>query len=132
MFHLQSKEPKKNRSESPTLTDLELRKKQLLAELEDGSLNSPQPTVTENGDKSVSELSFRSVVSSACGTPILKSASPYVELPDRNKFSKDISQVINFENLPNSTGKYEKMSKVINKVRGTVKNNNTTTDNDKS
>lgn len=72
------------------------------------------------------------MVSSACGTPILKSASPYAQLPDRDKFSKDISQVINFENLPNSTGKYEQMSKVINKVRGTVKNNNTTTDNDKS
>ncbi|GLV32556.1 uncharacterized protein CBL_00734 [Carabus blaptoides fortunei] len=127
----ESKEPKKNRSESPTLTDLELRKRQLLAELEDGNLNSPQPTVTENGDKSVSEIPSPCVTSSTFGTPILKSASPYAQLPDRDKFSKDISQVINFENLPNSTGKYEKMSKVISKVRGKVKTDNTN-DNDKS
>jgi zinc finger CCHC domain-containing protein 8 len=54
------------------------------------------------------------------GTPILQHASPYYCLPTPEKFSRDICDVINFENLPNSTGKYEKMSKLIHKVRTVV------------
>lgn len=54
------------------------------------------------------------------GTPILQHASPYSCLPNPEKFSRDICDVINFENLPNSTGKYEKMSNLIRKVRTVV------------
>lgn len=58
---------------------------------------------------------------SSFGTPILKSASPYSKLPKPDNFSKDVSPVINFENLPNSTGKYEQMTGVLQKVRSTLK-----------
>jgi zinc finger CCHC domain-containing protein 8 len=54
------------------------------------------------------------------GTPILQHASPYTCLPNPEKFSHDICDVINFENLPDSTGKYKKMSKLIHKVRTVV------------
>lgn len=54
------------------------------------------------------------------GTPILQSASPYTFLPSSEKFSHDICDVINFENLPDSTGKYEQMSELIRKVRTVV------------
>jgi hypothetical protein len=54
------------------------------------------------------------------GTPILQHASPYTCLPNPEKFSRDICDVINFENLPDSTGKYEKMSELIRKVRTVV------------
>ena len=54
------------------------------------------------------------------GTPVLQHASPYSCLPNPEKFSHDICDVINFENLPNSTGKYEKMSDLIRKVRTVV------------
>ncbi|KAL7302986.1 hypothetical protein TKK_0004212 [Trichogramma kaykai] len=54
------------------------------------------------------------------GTPILKSCSPYKRLPTAEKFSKDICDVINFENLPDSTGKYDQMVGVLEKVRRTV------------
>lgn len=51
------------------------------------------------------------------GTPILQSLSPYSRLPSSEKFSKNICDVINFENLPDATGKYEQMSGLIQKVR---------------
>lgn len=61
-----------------------------------------------------------SVKSVHLGTPILPSTSPYNKLPSSEKFSKDICDVINFENLPDSTGKYEQMSGVLQKVRSTM------------
>lgn len=54
------------------------------------------------------------------GTPILPSTSPYNKLPSSEKFSKDICDVINFENLPDSTGKYKQMTGVLQKVRRTM------------
>lgn len=54
------------------------------------------------------------------GTPVLKNVSPYSQLPSAKNFSVNICDVINFENLPDSTGKYEKMSGVIRKVRTEV------------
>ncbi|KAF5273990.1 hypothetical protein FQA39_LY01105 [Lamprigera yunnana] len=57
------------------------------------------------------------IKTSTFGTPILKSTSPFVILPKPENFMKDVSDVINFENLPNSTGKYEQMIGVIEKVR---------------
>ncbi|XP_072744365.1 zinc finger CCHC domain-containing protein 8 homolog isoform X2 [Anoplolepis gracilipes] len=61
-----------------------------------------------------------SVKSVHLGTPVLPSTSPYNKLPSSEKFSKNICDVINFENLPDSTGKYEQMSGVIQKVRRTM------------
>lgn len=54
------------------------------------------------------------------GTPILKSVSPYSRLPTSEKFSKNICDVINFENLPDYTGKYDKMVGLLQKVRKTM------------
>lgn len=71
-----------------------------------------------------SEKSFSScsaIKTSVLGTPILKSNSPYSRLPKMDNFTKDVSPVINFENLPNSTGKYEQMTGVLQKVRTQMK-----------
>lgn len=54
------------------------------------------------------------------GTPVINVASPYVKLPSDDKFAKDICDVINFENLPNSTGKYKKISTLLKKVKNEV------------
>jgi len=62
----------------------------------------------------------RCVKSVHLGTPILQSSSPYNKLPSSEKFSKDICDVINFENLPNAMGKYEQMSGVLRKIRKTM------------
>ncbi|KAI4462255.1 zinc finger cchc domain containing 8 [Holotrichia oblita] len=63
----------------------------------------------------------KNLTKSTFGTPIVKSASPYNRLPNAENFSKDISPVINFENLPNSTGKYEQMTCILQKIRRTLK-----------
>ncbi|XP_014272383.1 zinc finger CCHC domain-containing protein 8 homolog [Halyomorpha halys] len=51
------------------------------------------------------------------GTPVLKIHSPYSKLPPPEAFKKDISDVINFENLPDSTGAYEKLKGVLKSAR---------------
>uniref|UniRef100_A0A2A4J6M4 PSP proline-rich domain-containing protein n=1 Tax=Heliothis virescens TaxID=7102 RepID=A0A2A4J6M4_HELVI len=54
------------------------------------------------------------------GTPVMNIASSYLKLPTDEKFAKDICDVINFENLPNSTGKYKKISALLKKVKNEV------------
>ncbi|KAH9635343.1 hypothetical protein HF086_017909 [Spodoptera exigua] len=54
------------------------------------------------------------------GTPVMNIASSYVKLPTDDKFAKDICDVINFENLPNSTGKYKQISALLRKVKNEV------------
>lgn len=61
------------------------------------------------------------VISVQSGTPALKLHSPYNNLPPTEAFRKDISDVINFENLPDSTGKYEKLKNVLKSVRDRMK-----------
>ncbi|CAG9864207.1 unnamed protein product [Phyllotreta striolata] len=136
---------------SPSLVDLEAQKRNLLAALEDSSALKSDENAGELQDLSESstanktfesgggeeeeetstanktfggeeeEKRSRNVLKSTFGTPILKSGSPYSRLPDADNFTKDVSPVINFENLPNSTGKYEKMSGLLQKVRETLK-----------
>ncbi|KAG8331505.1 Zinc finger CCHC domain-containing protein 8 [Homalodisca vitripennis] len=92
--------------EEISLTQLEEQKKLLLAELNDVS---PLCSTPESRIGKIKSVDF--------GTPILKSVSPYARLPSADKFSVNICDVINYENLPDSTGKYEKMSGLIRKVR---------------
>ncbi|GLG98420.1 hypothetical protein R5R35_013835 [Gryllus longicercus] len=105
------------RAQSPSLSDLEAKKRQLLAELEDGGSSSDN-NLTQKATPTTPNLGR--VKSVSLGTPILKSASPFSRLPEPEKFSKNICDVINFENLPDSTGKYEQMSGIIKKVRTVV------------
>lgn len=92
---------------SLSLSDLEAKKSQLLAELNDTSTATPKSTLGK-------------IKSVDLGTPILKSVSPYSTLPSSSSFSQNISDVINFENLPDSVGKYEKMSGILRKVRTAI------------
>lgn len=55
------------------------------------------------------------------GTPLLKSASPYAKIPDGNNWSVGVTDVIDFENLPDATGTYNKLSGIIRRVRTVVK-----------
>lgn len=54
------------------------------------------------------------------GTPVMNVASPYMKLPTDVKFSKDISDIINFENLPNSIGTFKRMKTLLKKVKSEV------------
>nr|CAD7411390.1 unnamed protein product [Timema poppensis] len=108
------------RPQSPSLSDLETKKLLLLAELEDGgSSNDTGPLVPAPVGSTVQHtpVSLGKVKNMNLGTPLLDSLSPYTRLPQPEQFSKDVSDVINFENLPNYTGTYERMSGVLNKVR---------------
>ncbi|KAK9884650.1 hypothetical protein WA026_007493 [Henosepilachna vigintioctopunctata] len=67
-------------------------------------------------------ISINSIKESTLGTPIIETGSPYMCLPNPVNFSIGISPVIDFENLPNSTGKYKKITGVLSKVRSTMKN----------
>lgn len=85
---------------------------------------SKEAAATENKDVSISGDSSKSVLVSkemVEGTPLLKSASSFDKLPDGDKWAVGVSDVINFENLPDSVGKYEKMKVLIKKVQKVVK-----------
>ncbi|XP_068629643.1 zinc finger CCHC domain-containing protein 8 homolog [Battus philenor] len=75
---------------------------------------------TPSSDIDISKVKTGSVKTSSYGTPVLNIASPYVKLPSDDKFAKDICDVINFENLPNSTGKYKKICNLLKKVKSEV------------
>lgn len=51
------------------------------------------------------------------GTPIVEMYSPFERLPDQSKWSKDTTDHILFENLPDSTGKWDQMREVIKRGR---------------
>lgn len=63
------------------------------------------------------ELRAGFVDSTIEGCPVLPSFSPFSTLPDGQKFQAGVCDVIAFENLSESTGKYEKMKTLIKKVR---------------
>jgi hypothetical protein len=85
------------------------------------------------------EVSLGRSMSLCVGTPLMKSASPYEKLPTATSFSvvrlkylynlsllhlncflQGVSEHLNFENLPGSTGTYEKMKSIINKAKQVV------------
>lgn len=111
-------------------------KKQLLVKLEE-TQSSPDNTILDKTNLDITledsiqldrspaprkslNASQDSVKSVDLGTPILKSSSPYNKLPPSEKFSKNICDVLNFENLPDSTGKYEQMTEVLQRVRNSM------------
>ncbi|XP_054736920.1 zinc finger CCHC domain-containing protein 8 homolog [Anastrepha obliqua] len=142
------------RSNSPTLDDLETRKQKLLAELKAGLCDAESSQSTSNDEALMLETNSNEVYAdqttqlptpkksidqsepatpiangsirtpdiikeSHMGTPVLQ-FSPYEKLPSGENFKVGVSDVINFENLPDSTGKYEQMKTVIKKVRNII------------
>lgn len=119
---------------SPSLDDLKAQQAELLQQLESNtSLNTSNLSVSESNVPSVqsqthdddpapppatSEVAKPVVFKgpSIEGTPLLK-FSVYEKLPVGDNFKKGVSDVINFENLPDSTGKYEKMKDLLKNVR---------------
>lgn len=81
---------------------------------------SPNPTADNSEDLPQTPASNKASISVDFGTPLIK-FSPYDNLPPGENFQVGVSDVINFENLPDSTGSYEKMEKIIKKVRTEVK-----------
>ncbi|XP_043642227.1 zinc finger CCHC domain-containing protein 8 homolog [Drosophila teissieri] len=124
------------RSPSPSLEDLRAQQEKLLQELEGNASHN----TTANESKSQTDLDETSGMEVAPsdaesgnidqsqsapstpfkatyeGTPLLK-FSVYDRLPVGSNFKVGVSDVINFENLPDSTGKYEQMKDLLKNVR---------------
>lgn len=103
----------------------------LLSDSEDLSImdqqpSTPKPDITSEENTTSSSIpstpiSFKQINTTDLGTPVIKAFSPYSTLPSGIEFSKGVSDVIHFENLPDSTGNYEKKIKsLISKVRSHI------------
>ncbi|KAI5720490.1 hypothetical protein M8J77_007427 [Diaphorina citri] len=77
------------------------------------STSTPPPTLS----KTASTPNLGSIKTIDLGTPIIDHAVSFDRLPSQEAFSKNICDVLNFDNLPDSTGKYKILSKVVKKVR---------------
>ena len=61
-------------------------------------------------------------VSSTSGTPVVLAKAPSASadtkgLPEASKFAAGITEHLPFENLPDATGKYQQMKKVLEGIR---------------
>ncbi|ALC41036.1 CG4622 [Drosophila busckii] len=114
---LSAEEVETPRSSSPTLDDLKAQQDQLLQQLETNTtLNTTTDTSMAEPEASPVKVSTPFKGPSIEGTPILK-FSVYDKLPVGDNFKAGVSDVINFENLPDSTGKYEQMKGVLKNIR---------------
>lgn len=89
-------------------------------------LASSSPVVVASADTSSNETAststpLNSSKHSLSGTPLIQSASQFTELPAGSNWSVGVSDIIDFENLADSTGKFQRMKSLIKKVRVTVK-----------
>ena len=74
---------------------------------------APQPETKDAAPSSSPKLSKLL----AMGTPVSIRYSPYNRLPNLDKFATNMGDLELFENLPNSTGAFQKMKSLLNKVR---------------
>lgn len=51
------------------------------------------------------------------GTPIVETYSPFSRLPEYNKFGVNMTEHIVFDNLPNATGNWDKMTQLLKNIR---------------
>lgn len=120
-------------SDEVSLNDLEQQKSKLLEALEEQDSANDKQTIEQNiQELNQSFTQSRPMTPSAqqnigasketlTGTPLIKSVTPFLKLPEDSKWSAGVSDVIDFENLPDSVGTYKKLSSVIDKVRNVVK-----------
>lgn len=64
------------------------------------------------------------------GTPLLKAVSPFASLPSGEKWSAGVTDMLDFENLPDAIGTYKRLRGLIHTVRTVVKQINDQNDAD--
>ncbi|XP_035436246.2 zinc finger CCHC domain-containing protein 8 homolog [Spodoptera frugiperda] len=121
-----------NDNTQPASNNTELSNDKIIEENRLEPTPEPSTSTAENNDEEVNKKDSTPEVPSTpeskpgqvketqYGTPVMNIASSYLKLPTDEKFAKDICDVINFENLPNSTGKYKKISALLRKVKNEV------------
>ena len=95
------------------------------SEVEDGELSNESGASNDlrhKIDDNPNDISIGHVATTIFGAPVLDSFSGFETLPAGDNFMVGVSDVIAFENLAESTGKYENMRELIKKVRCFHKN----------
>jgi zinc finger CCHC domain-containing protein 8 len=117
-----------NSDESLNCEELDEKRKKLLTELSEindvPAQNGSSLVKDENNDKNAQQsedIKQGHVETTIFGCPVLPSFSPFEILPSNVNFQQGVCDVIAFENLAQSTGKYENMKGIIKKVRVFVK-----------
>ena len=114
-----------------SIEELEYQRQALLAELQDSEDHSNPPLALEYDPICTSPSSGAAVQSNSktlkatpqrclsreMGTPVSIRFSPYSSLPSREKFGDGMGDMLHFENLPNTTGTFQKMKSLLLKVR---------------
>ncbi|KAL4224071.1 Zinc finger CCHC domain-containing protein 8 [Mactra antiquata] len=92
---------------------------QTFGELGTGSPASSNPGTPVHNPFPDDKPSFKGTVSVSknYGTPILKRAGSIDTLPSDSKFSQGIEDHIPFENLPEATGRFGAIRKIVDKIR---------------
>lgn len=83
--------------------------------------NDTLPETPTIGSPAVRKSFLHASKETVCGTPVIQGVSPFSNLPNSEKWREGVTDVLDFENLPESIGKYEKMRSVLEKVRVKVK-----------
>jgi zinc finger CCHC domain-containing protein 8 len=104
------------RNTSPSIEELNNQRNELLNEIGTSVNNKIFDDDMSNGE-------YGHVATTLYGTPVIPSFTPFDKLPEGNAFQEGVCDVIAFENLAESTGKYEKMKGLIRKVRQFVHEN---------
>lgn len=93
----------------------------LNTEFENGSFKTPSTSKMADQEEPMTLRQLSRTASGSklvsLGTPSLSRHSSFHKLPSYDNFSKNVTTHLNFENLPNSVGTYQKMKKVIKKVK---------------
>lgn len=116
-----------NSENSLNCEELDIERKKLLIELSEindtqsENDNTTKDETIEKCNEETSGIKQGHVETTIFGCPVLPSFSIYETLPANEKFQEGVCDVIAFENLSVSTGKYEKMKGLIKKVRVFVK-----------
>ncbi|CAI9715860.1 zinc finger CCHC domain-containing protein 8 isoform X1 [Octopus vulgaris] len=78
---------------------------------------SSNSQAASDGFASLSSPSMCQSLGKDYGTPVNQNKGPFPTLPDRTNFSVGIQDHIPFENLPQSTGTYNRMRQVFQKIK---------------
>lgn len=75
------------------------------------------PEKNSNGDVIQQPIGTGVIASTDTGTPIVEMYSPFEAIPETDKWGVNMSEHVAFENLPNYTGTWDKMTGLIKKIR---------------
>lgn len=132
-FELKDQSIHENGTTKTTATTIEVSEANKMTIISVEDLNDTAPTDNQNVSEPSCSTPSTPQGHSKCalsGTPLIKNVSPFSRLPCGEKWSVGVTDVIDFENLPDTTGTYQKLGDVLRRVRTFVKELNEEVDDD--